>query len=117
MRCATACRRTKRSRGSRRSRRARRQRRDPRAYRARLVGVSIEHRPRLQIVVLLAGDEPVAETSIVAAGLAIPVLFRVGAKATGDDVIRAMLQHGPELSAVVAQGAAAWGSIRAPANW
>lgn len=71
------------------------------SYRARLVGVSIEHRPHLQIVVLLTGDAPVAATSIMAEGVVVPVIFRIGAAASGDDVIRAMLQRGPELNALL----------------
>lgn len=71
------------------------------AYRDRLVGISIEHRPALQIVVLLTGGEPVASRSIGAAGMAIPVVFRSGAPASGDDVSRAMLQRGPQLNALL----------------
>ena len=71
------------------------------AYRDRLVGISIEHRPRLQIVVLLAGSGAVADTSIATSDLTIPVVFRSGARATGDDVTRAMLQRGPELTALL----------------
>jgi hypothetical protein len=71
------------------------------AYRQRLVGISIEHRPALQIVVLLTGVEPVAGRSIAAAGMAIPVIFRTGATASGDDVSRAMLQRGPQLNALL----------------
>jgi hypothetical protein len=71
------------------------------AFRERLVGIAIEHRPALQIVVLLTGAEPVASRSIAAAGMTIPVLFRVGAPASGDDVSRAMLQHGPQLNALI----------------
>jgi hypothetical protein len=71
------------------------------AYRERLVGISIDHRPALQIVVLLTGTEPVATRSIAAGGMAIPVVFRVGAPSSGDDVSRAMLQRGPELNVLL----------------
>jgi hypothetical protein len=71
------------------------------AYRQRLVGISIEHRPALQIVVLLTGAGPVPSRSIAAAGMAIPIIFRVGAPASGDDVSRAMLQRGPQLTALL----------------
>ncbi len=67
----------------------------------RLVGISIDHAPRLQIVVLLTGSGPVADTRFFAAGLAVPVVFRTGASRTGDDVIRAMLQHQSELDALL----------------
>ncbi|HEU4876713.1 MAG TPA: hypothetical protein VFT07_02595, partial [Sphingomicrobium sp.] len=63
-------------------------------FRARLVGVSIEHQPALRIVVLLTGNAPVADTSIAGEGIVLPVQFRTGATASGDDVIRAMLQRG-----------------------
>ncbi|MBA3651521.1 MAG: hypothetical protein H0W66_08610 [Chthoniobacterales bacterium] len=71
------------------------------AYRERLVGISIDHQPSLRIVVLLAGDAPVADTSIVVEGMILPIMFRTGAGATGDEIIRAMLQHGPELNALL----------------
>ena len=70
-------------------------------YRERLVGISIDHAPGLRIVVLLTGTAAVADTSIVTEQMAIPVVFRTGAQATGDDVIRAMLQRGPELSVLL----------------
>ena len=67
----------------------------------RLVGISIEHQPVLRIVVLLTGSEPVAETSIAVEGMELPVVYRTGATASGDDVIRAMLQRGTELAALL----------------
>ena len=70
-------------------------------FRDRLVGISIEHQPVLRIAVLLTGAEPVAETSIVVEGAVLPVVFRTGAPSTGDDVVRAMLQRGPELNALL----------------
>jgi hypothetical protein len=71
------------------------------AYRERLVGISIDHAPTLQIVVLLTGAAHVADTSFAFEGISLPVRFRTGASATGDDVIRAMLQRGPELVALL----------------
>ena len=67
-------------------------------HRARLVGVAIEHRPNLQIVVLLTGTAPVAATSIRVAGMSIPVQFRTHAAASGDAVTRAMLQQAAGLN-------------------
>ena len=67
----------------------------------RLVGISIEHQPALRIAVLLTGTGPVADTSIAVEGMVLPVLFRTGATASGDDVIRAMLQRGPQLAALL----------------
>ena len=58
-------------------------------------------RPELRISVLLTGTAPVAATSFTSEGLTVPILFRTGAPATGDDVIRAMLQRGPELNALL----------------
>jgi hypothetical protein len=74
-----------------------------RTYRDRLVGISIDHQPALRIAVLLTGTAPVADTSILVAGRVLPVIFRTGATASGDDVIRAMLQRGPELNALLPQ--------------
>ncbi|WP_324806336.1 hypothetical protein SH584_08645 [Sphingomonas sp. LY29] len=71
------------------------------AYRDRLVGISVDHSPALQIVVLLTGDAPVADTQVVAEGIAIPIRFRTGAPFSGDTVVRAMLQRGPELTALL----------------
>ncbi|MCY7339560.1 MAG: S1 family peptidase [Sphingomonas bacterium] len=70
-------------------------------YRERLVGISIDHAPSLRIVVLLTGTAPVAETSIAVEQMVVPVVFRTGASATGDDVIRAMLRRGPALTALL----------------
>ena len=55
----------------------------------RLAGISIEHRPDYRIVVLLTGNEPVAERS--AAGM--PIVFRTGAKATHAQAIIALRKH------------------------
>ena len=70
-------------------------------FRDRLVGVSIDHAPQLRIVVLLTGDTPVASTTIATARMVVPIEFRTGAAATGDDVIRAMLQRAPQLNALL----------------
>ena len=70
-------------------------------FRARLVGVSIDHAPELRIVVLLTGTSPVVETSIAVEGVVVPIVFRTGATTTGDDVIRAMLQRAPQLNALL----------------
>ena len=69
-------------------------------YRDRLVGISIDHAPTLRIVVLLTGTTAVADTSIAVESMVLPLVFRTGASVTGDDVIRAMLQRGPELNAL-----------------
>jgi hypothetical protein len=63
-------------------------------YRHRLAGITIEHEPDYRIVVLLTGDEPVADQSVLAGGMSVPILFRTGAKATGDEVVAAIRAHG-----------------------
>jgi hypothetical protein len=55
----------------------------------RLAGISIEHAPQYRIVVLLTGNEPVADR--IAAG--VPVVFRTGAKATRAQAVAAMRRH------------------------
>jgi streptogrisin C len=55
----------------------------------RLAGMSIEHSPDYRIVVLLTGNEPVADRS--AAG--VPIIFRTGAKATHVQAVAAMRRH------------------------
>jgi len=70
-------------------------------FRDRLVGISIDHAPALRIVVLLTGTAAVADSSIAVEGMILPVIFRTGASVTGNDVIRAMLQRGRELNALL----------------
>lgn len=60
-----------------------------REFASRLAGISIEHKPDYRIVVLLTGDDPVAERS--AAG--VPILFRTGAKATHAEAVEAIRKH------------------------
>ena len=55
----------------------------------RLAGMSIEHSPDYRIVVLLTGNEPVADRS--AAG--VPIIFRTGAKAAHVQAVAAMRRH------------------------
>ena len=74
-------------------------------FRDRLAGIVIEHRPTWHIVVVLAGNAPVPERSVMAGGMTVPVIFRTGAGATREQVvwamtwhqgaIRALLRHGP----------------------
>jgi streptogrisin C len=63
------------------------------AYRDRLAGISIEHRPALRILVYLTGDAAVPERRLSAGGMSVPIVFRTGAKATRDRVIWAMTWH------------------------
>jgi hypothetical protein len=60
-----------------------------REFADRLAGISIEHSPQYQIVVLLTGSEPIADRT--AAG--VPIVFRTGAKATHAEALAAMRRH------------------------
>lgn len=60
------------------------------ALKHRLAGISIEHRPQYRIVVLLTGNEPVADQRALAAGSPVPVVFQLGARATRDQIVAAM---------------------------
>ncbi|MDB5694030.1 MAG: hypothetical protein JWO81_3093 [Alphaproteobacteria bacterium] len=71
-------------------------------YRDRLAGIFIEHRPDYRIVVLLTGSEPVADTSVVAGGMSVPVAFRTGAPATRDAILKAIADHQKEIRAALA---------------
>jgi streptogrisin C len=60
-----------------------------REFADRLAGISIEHSPAYRIVVLLTGDQPVAERS--AGG--VPIVFKTGAPATHAQAVEAMRKH------------------------
>lgn len=60
-----------------------------REFAERLAGISIEHRPQFRIVILLTGNEPVAERST--AG--VPIIFRIGARATHAQALSALRKH------------------------
>ncbi len=60
-----------------------------REFAERLAGISIEHRPQFRIVILLTGNEPVAERST--AG--VPIFFRIGARATHAQALSALRKH------------------------
>ena len=70
-------------------------------YRDRLAGISIEHHPVYRIVVLLTGSEPVAEQTISAGGMNVPVVFRTGAPATREQLLAAISQHQAEIRSVL----------------
>jgi hypothetical protein len=71
-------------------------------YRDRLAGVSIEQQPVFRIVVLLTGEQPVATRTVVADGLAVPVMFRTGAAATLDQLAAALKARQADLRAALA---------------
>jgi hypothetical protein len=60
-----------------------------REFSDRLAGIAIEHAPAYRIVVLLTGDQPVADRS--ADG--VPIVFRTGAKGTHAQAIDALRKH------------------------
>ena len=60
-----------------------------REFADRLAGISVEHSPEFRIVVLLTGNEPVADRSAVG----VPIIFRTGAKATHAEAIAALRKH------------------------
>jgi streptogrisin C len=62
-------------------------------YRDRLAGISVQHRPDYRYIVYLIGDAPVAERSIRAGGMRVPIVFRTGAKASRDRVVWAITYH------------------------
>ncbi len=51
-------------------------------YGSRLAGISIQHKPQLQVIVLLTGDAAVATENVNAGGSTVPVVFRTGARST-----------------------------------
>ena len=63
------------------------------AYRDRVAGVSVEHKPALRILVYLTGDDPVPDRTLSVGGMTVPIVFRTGAKASRDRVIWAMTYH------------------------
>src|SRR4051795_232017 len=58
-------------------------------FAGRLAGIAFEHSPDYRIVVLLTGSDPVADRN--AAG--VPIVFRIGAKATHAEAIQALRKH------------------------
>jgi streptogrisin C len=65
----------------------------------RLAGISIEHQPSYQIVVLLTGKRRPPDQAIAAGGLTVPVTFRTGAPATRERLLKAIEERGDALRA------------------
>ena len=63
------------------------------AYKDRWAGVAIEHLPNYRIIVLLTGTDPVADQSVMAGGMVVPIVFRIGALATRDAVLAAITAY------------------------
>jgi len=62
-------------------------------YKDRWAGVAIEHQPNYRIVVLLTGTDPVADQSVMAGGMVVPIVFRTGAPATREAVLAAITAY------------------------
>jgi hypothetical protein len=71
------------------------------AYKERLAGVTIAHDGGFRFIVLLTGDAPVVDRSIVAGGMTIPVTFQTGAPATRDQILAAILAHQADIRAAL----------------
>lgn len=56
----------------------------------RLAGIAIEHEPVWRIVVLLTGTDPVADETVRAGGLSVPIHYRTGAAATRAQLVTAI---------------------------
>jgi len=70
-------------------------------YKDRLAGISIEHHPEYRIVVLLTGDQPVADEAVAAGGRTIGITFHTGAPATRDRIVAAIEKHQAEIRAAL----------------
>ncbi|MEA3049608.1 MAG: streptogrisin [Sphingomonadales bacterium] len=68
-------------------------------YAKRLAGMFIEHEPAYRIVVLLKGGKAVPDEAIEAAGMIVPIVFRTGAPATRDKILKAIAKRGDRLRA------------------
>ena len=60
---------------------------------ARLAGIATEHSPAFQISVLLTGDAAVPAESVTAGGLTVPIVYRIGARSTLQQLRAALKQH------------------------
>ena len=70
-------------------------------FAARLAGIAIEHRPAYRIVVLLTGDAAVPDRVVAAGGMTIAITFRIGARATREQLELALASHQAALAAAV----------------
>ncbi|HXH14997.1 MAG TPA: hypothetical protein VNJ10_02575 [Sphingomonas sp.] len=62
-------------------------------FKDRWAGIAVEHLPSYRLVVLLTGTEPVADQSVVAGGMVVPIVFRTGAAATRETVLAALTTY------------------------
>ncbi|MGW8281009.1 hypothetical protein ACWGK7_16120 [Sphingomonas aurantiaca] len=70
-------------------------------YRDRWAGVVIEHRPSYRIVILLTGTDPVADQSIVAGGIDVPIVFRTGAAMNRTGMLAVIAAHQAQIRAAL----------------
>lgn len=70
-------------------------------YKDRLAGISIEHYPDYRIVVLLTGNQPVADETVVAGGRIVGITFHTGAPATRDEILAAIGKHQADIRAAL----------------
>ena len=62
-------------------------------FASRLAGIAVVHGPEYRIVVLLTGEAAVADRTVTAGGMAVPVVFRTGARATRAELVSAIERH------------------------
>jgi hypothetical protein len=77
-----------------------------RVHARRLAGLFIEHRPDYRIVVLLTGSKRVRDRAILAGGKTVPVVFRTGARASREELLKALGRHAGKVRSLLpgAQG-------------
>ena len=68
-------------------------------YRDRLAGIALDQRPGFRLTILLTGDAPEPDQSVVAGGLTVPISFRTGALVTREALLDALTRHQTELRA------------------
>ncbi len=67
----------------------------------RFAGIAVEHSPGYRITVLLTGSDPVADRSVIAGGLVVPILFRTGAVVTRDVLLDRIRTHQADIRAAL----------------
>ncbi len=62
-------------------------------FAGRLAGIAIRHQPQFGIVVLLTGDEPVPDETVLVDEEAVPVVFATGARARHVELVQAIATY------------------------
>ncbi len=70
-------------------------------YADRWAGIVVEHVPAYRIVILLTGDEPVADQSISAGGIVVPIVFHTGAAVPHERMIAAIGTYQAQIRAAL----------------